>query len=186
MSAFNWFRNLHLSYFSKPVADRSLYRAIRRQPPKSLVEIGVGNGKRTGLLLEFMLAVHPAADVRYAGVDLFEARPAESPGLALKQAHALLKPLGVKTQLVPGDPHSALARCANSLREIDWLVISPDVDAESLAKAWTFIPRMLYAGSKVWTTEAGANGGAGMFRELTKEEIERKVEQQQKASRRAA
>lgn len=122
--------------------------------------------------MELVFDVHAAADVRYVGIDLFEARPAESPGMALKQAHAFFKPLGVKLQLVPGDPHSALSRIANGLRDIDWLIVSADVDAESMTRAWMFVPRMLSPTTRAFVERPGENGKASRFQELTRAEIQ--------------
>jgi hypothetical protein len=52
-------------------------------------------------------------------------------------------------QLVPGDPYSALARTANSLPDIDLMLVDADQDAESLSQAWFYAPRMLHEESLV-------------------------------------
>jgi len=136
--------------------------------------------------MEFVLESHAASDIRYVGVDLFEARSPAAPGLTLKQAHALIKPLGVKTQLVPGDPHAALSRVANAVRDIDWLVISADVDHESMSRAWLFVPRMMNATTRVFVEQAEADGKPHQFRELTRTDVESLASQQQKTSRKVA
>ena len=66
--------------------------------------------------------------VRYVGIDLFEARPAISPGMTLKRAHRLFRATGVESRLIPGDPLTALARAANSLANSDFVVIAADQD----------------------------------------------------------
>ncbi|MFM9069278.1 MAG: hypothetical protein ACKOUR_18390 [Planctomycetota bacterium] len=170
MSALQFLKNLHLAYLSKPVADRVIYQAAVKHRPKSIVELGVQSGQRTQKLLQRLLQETPAAELRYTGIDLFEARPAESPGLALKQAYALFKPLGIKTQLIPGDPSSALARSANNLRETDLLIISADQPAEALERAWIYVPRMLKPTSLVyWETTTAP--GVTTFRLVTADEI---------------
>lgn len=186
MSAVSWFRRIYLCYFSKPAGDRALLKACRKAAPKSIVEIGVGSGQRLLRLMEFVLESHAAADVRYWGVDLFEARPAESPGLALKQAHALFKPLGIKIQLVPGDPYSALARIANAVRDVDWFVIGADVDQDALHRAWPFVPRMLSDSTRLFWETRGADGQPAQFRELKRADVEAIVAEQKTAARRAA
>lgn len=186
MGAKRWLRRIYLCYFSRPVGERALYRACRRQAPKSIVEIGVGTGQRISRLMEFVLESHAASDVRYVGIDLFEARSPDSPGLGLKQAHAQFKPLGIKLQLVPGDPHSALSRVANAVRDVDWLVIAADVDRESMTRAWPFVPRMLNATTRVYVEEPGTDGKLNQYRELTRAEVESFAAQQQKSARKAA
>jgi hypothetical protein len=92
-----------------------------------------------------MATLHgPAREISYLGVDQFEARTKkEGDGLKLKEAHCTLKASGARVRLVPGDPLSALARIANTTQGIDFLVVGADVDAESLARAWFYLPRML-------------------------------------------
>jgi hypothetical protein len=175
---------LYWSRLAKPVADRDVYRWVRKQRPRHIVELGVGTAIRTRRLFEILLQDVPAAEVRYAGIDLFEARPAHAPGLPLKQMHTLLKPIGIKVQLIPGDPFTALSRAANGLTKTDLLIISADQDAESLARAWIYVPRMLLPESRV-LLETGTNGQT-TFLPLTLSEVEQRASQQLKATRRAA
>lgn len=184
MSAVKLLKYLYWSRWAKPVADRDVYKWVRKHRPRSIVELGVGNALRTRRLFEILLEDVPAAEVRYAGIDLFEARPADAPGLPLKQLHTLLKPIGVKVQLIPGDPFAALSRAANGLTKTDLLIISADQDAESLARAWIYVPRMLLAESRVFL-ESGANGQT-KFIPLTPADVEQRASQQMKATRRAA
>ena len=79
--------------------------------------------------------------------------------MSLKQAFAALRQPEVKVQLVPGDPNMALRRVANSLTGTDLLLIAADQDRDSLAAAWTWVPRMLTATSLVF--HGGASGQAG-------------------------
>lgn len=159
-------RYLYWAYLSAPASDRVLYRTIRRQMPASIVELGIGDGRRTTRLLDVALRFREGQPVRYAGVDLFEARPATEAGLTLKHAYRLLGARGVQLRLAPGDPYSALARIANSLAGTDLLVIARDQDRESLERAWQFIPRMLHDRSLVFLQEPN-----GTFRRMSRDEI---------------
>jgi hypothetical protein len=96
------------------------------------------------------LAVRPDDEIRYAGIDLFEARAASQPGLTLKAAYKLLRQVPVQSQLIPGDPFTALARVANNLTGTDLLVIAADQDPQQLARAWALVPRMLHDNSLVF------------------------------------
>lgn len=171
MSTVSFLKYCYWSYLAKPAADRAIYRAIREHKPASIVEIGIGNAARTRRMLELSLQ-HASADaLKYTGIDLFEARPEGSAGLALKQAHTQLKSFGVKVQLVPGDPYSALARAANGLRAVDMIIISHDQDAESMEHAWFYFPRMLHPKSLVLLEVAAAKPGETRFQDVSHSEI---------------
>ncbi len=186
MNAFKYLRNVYLCYFSKPVADRALYRLLRKQRVQSIVEIGVGQLQRTRKLLEFAAEKTVLEQLKYAGIDLFEARAATTAGVGLKQAHKDLKPLVGKLQLIPGDVFSALARSANSLTKTDLLIISADTNAEALAKAWFYVPRMLHDHSQVFLEEPSERAGETHFRLLKRLEIEQFASTAARSMRRAA
>ncbi len=186
MNALKFLRNFYLCHFSKPVANRALYRLLRTTKVQSIVEIGLADLSRTHRLLELVLEKTPAEEVRYAGVDLFEGRSAECPGVTLKQAHKQLKALGLRVQLLPGDPLSALARGANALTKTDLLIVSADVAGESLAKAWFYVPRMLHDRSCVLVEERGATPAESQFRQLRPLEVEQLASAAARTMRRAA
>jgi len=163
-------RYVYLAYFSRPASERGLYRLIRRNKPQRIVEIGIGDGHRAARMIQVAARYRTAGPIRYAGVDLFETRSAEHPGLTLKQAHRLLKPSGARVQLIPGDPLAALARAANALAGTDLVIISADQDASSLTAAWFYVPRMLHEGSCV-LVECEAEEGKLELRPLSKSEI---------------
>jgi hypothetical protein len=175
----------YLAYCSQPAGQRMLYRHLRRHPCRSIVEVGLGTAERTQRLMRVARRFSSAETIRYTGIDLFEARPQPNTGLKLKEAHQRLHVPGFKVQLVPGDPLSALGRMANTLREIDLLVISADQDAESLAKAWYYVPRMLHSQTSVlWErvdTEAQGRG----FQVLSRVDVDRLAEASSRTMRRA-
>jgi hypothetical protein len=153
---------LYLAYFSKPVSDRVLYRAIHRHRWQRILEIGVGSAHRALRMLDVASRHHPKEDLFYVGIDEFEARPATCPGLSLKETHRQFKARQFKAQLLPGDPRSALVRAANALRNIDLVVISADQNAASLAQAWFYLPRVLHADSVVYQEQVGPEGTAAL------------------------
>ncbi|MEX2187825.1 MAG: hypothetical protein WD875_13555 [Pirellulales bacterium] len=172
MSLVDRIKFVHLAYFSQPVADRAIYRAIRRSQPTTIVEIGVGMGQRAVRAIALASKLRPGQRIAYTAVDLFEASPSGRPALGLKKAHQLLSATGAKVQLVPGDPFSALARMANTLTGTDLLIVSADQRGESLDRAWFYVPRMLHDASVVMVEEpAAGNGGQTTFRELAKRDV---------------
>ena len=166
MSAIYFLRYAHLAYFSKPKSERVVYRAIRRLRPRSIVEIGVGDGARSQRMIKLCGRIVGAEHFRYTGIDLFEAREATQPGITLKLAHKILKPLAAKVQLIPGDPFSALSRTANSLTQTDLIIIRSDQEAQAMARAWFYLPRMLSERCQV-LHERESSSGEKQFRRLS-------------------
>jgi len=143
-------RYLYLAYFSKPKRDRILFRAIGSRSTRKILEIGLGSAQRTLRLID--LAARTSGEpVRYAAIDLFEAREA-GPGecLSLKEAHCLFKASKAHVQLIPGDPALTLRRSANSLQNMDLVIVNHENPAEWLGEGWFYLPRMLHEASKVY------------------------------------
>ncbi len=169
---------VHLAYLSKPPGERGIYRWVRRLRPRKIVELGIGDGLRTTRILGLTLQLND--QLHYCGIDLFEAREAQSPGLTYKRAFRLLRLPGAHVTLVPGDPYTALARTANALTGTDMLLISADQSAASLEQAWFYLPRMLHDGSVVLRQDP-----QGLYQPLDRDAIQRLADTQQ-ALRRAA
>jgi hypothetical protein len=164
---------LYLAWLSSPACDRTLYRLIRKHRLRKIVELGVGQGKRAVRMIRVAQLFAAPAAVRYLGIDLFELRGPGCPaGLSLKQSHRLLRATGAKVQLAPGDPRTALERVANSLTGTDLVVISADQEAESLSRAWFYVPRMLHERSLVLVEEPSSNGTPGRLRIVARQEVE--------------
>ena len=150
MSILNRLKSIHLNYFSTPSAERLVFRVIAKQRICSMVELGIGTGQRSRRMIEQAQRSSPVAEIRYTGVDAFEGRDSEvAVGLPLIEVHRMLKATSARVQLVPGDPFTALARTANSLPGTDLVLISADQDAESVSRAWFYLPRMLHDASVV-------------------------------------
>ncbi len=181
----NRLKYLYLSYLSRPASDRVLYRAIGRRKVRRILEIGMGPSRRTLRMIDLAGRVNQGDSVRYAAIDLFEARPREgTPGLALKETHRLLKSTPAVVQLIPGDPASALARAANSLLNLDLVIISADHDEPSLEGAWFYLPRMLHGNSAVYLESRDAGSPSPRLTLLEADDIARCA--QSRRPRRAA
>ena len=186
MSAGKFLRKLYLFYFSQPAADRQIFRAVRSRTIRSIVELGIGPLSRTQRILEIASWRPESEPLRYTGIDLFDARPADQPPLALKQAHATLQVPNFRVQLVPGTPDVALKRVANSLAHTDLLLIDGSHDARTLAQTWNWIPRMLTGDSLVFWQQPGAKAGQTQWKPLTIVEIQQLAVAAGKEARRAA
>lgn len=164
-----WLHHLWLTHFSKPKGERVLFRSIKERPVRSILEIGVGDLSRAERLIPFAGGFLPNGELHYTAIDLFEGRPDPATGVSLKEAHGRLKRHDAKIKVIPGDPFSALARTANSLGGTDLVLIASDVDAESMQRAWVYLPRTLHETSRVLVATAGVGGEH--YRALTTAEI---------------
>ena len=139
---------------------------------RRILEVGIGVGQRASRMIEMAGRFHSSPDIRYVGIDPFEARSAmDGPGVTLKMAHRLLHATGAQVQLIPGDPFAALSRTANSLGRIDLMVVSGRLDPRQLARAWFYVPRLLDEQSAV-LLEKLLPGGQTSVRLATADEIQ--------------
>lgn len=138
-------RYAYLAYFSKPKADRAVYRAVHKVKPKTIVEIGVGSAERAVRAISLAAKHQPGERIAFTAVDMFEASPPGRASLGLKKAHQHLSATGAKIQLVPGDPFSALARMANSLMGTDLLIIAADQQARRSLTQRLLAPALMEA-----------------------------------------
>lgn len=161
----------YLCWFSNPKADRELYRAIRRNRVRQIVELGIDSIERTQRMIRLASRLSPegAGSIKYASVDLFDARGAAQQALRLKDAHRMLVSTGASVRLIPGDVLSGLARGANQLNDTDLLIVSSTWAPELLERAWHYVPRMLASSPQIY---AATDDG---FRSVGREEIERRA-----------
>lgn len=173
MSIISQLRLLYLCYFSKPVAERPIYRAIRRHRVQKIVELGVADGRRALRMIEVAGFAASRSDVHYVGMDLFEDRPhSAGPGMSLKATHQLLRKTGARVQLMPGIPSDGLMRLANALGKVDLLIVPTELDSASSAHVWFFVPRMLHKQSLVFV-EGKSPDGQPLLRAKPRDEIDR-------------
>jgi len=141
----SWLRYVWLTYWSKPVHQRWLLRAIRSQGVQNIVHVGVGDGQFASRMID-VAQRYSNQRVCYTGIDHFEG--SRKGVLSLRNAHVLLKSHGAKVKLIPGDVYSAFARFANELTNTDLLLIG-ETDEEALQRSWLYMPRMLHDKSLV-------------------------------------
>ena len=180
-------RYLHLAYLSHPAENRPLYRAIRRNRIRRIVEIGVGSVERAVRMIRLASQIDSPIKVRYTGLDRFELRqPEHGEPLSLKQAHRDLRSTGAQVQLVPGNPAQSLTRVANSLMNTDLVLIGAEEGAMVTEQAGFYLPRLLHGGSLVFEERRDASDAVSIWRRLTPLEIESRVRHRWRPSQRAA
>jgi hypothetical protein len=152
--AVNFLESIWLAHLSQPSCDRVLYRAIRKRRVRQIMEVGIGDLRRGLRMIRLAQRYHPAAKIRYVGVDLFEARPdSGAAAMSLKHAYRLLRATGAKVHLIPGDALQALVRSANALPGNELLLVASDHATELLAQAWRYVPRMLAPSALIYAAQ---------------------------------
>lgn len=151
LNAFWW------CWLARPKSDRALYRLIRKHKPRKLMLVGLADTVRPLRMISLAKRYHPAEPIEFAGIDRFELRTADMPSLSLKKTHRLLRPTAARINLLPGDPHEALSRAANTLHGIELVVISAGQIAESQSPAWFFLHRLLAPHAIVLREEISAD-----------------------------
>jgi hypothetical protein len=185
MKFVHWLRYWYYAYWSQPEHERQIFRALKNGSCRSLVEIGVQDGRCAERILRWLKDC--GTTVRYTGIDLFEARPAAPLSYSVKEVYRRLARWTPHLRLVPGDPLTALRRTANDLRETDVLIIHADQDESSLAHAWPYVPRMLTSQSII-LREVPVEGARQRltFARLTLGDVEHLAAASRSGARRAA
>ncbi|MCC7083625.1 MAG: hypothetical protein IT427_01305 [Pirellulales bacterium] len=174
MAAASRIRALWLTWFSQPAGNRALYRCIQKQRPRRIMELGLGNLTRAERMISLAVRHSPVGEIQYIGIDLFDARPQGLPGLPLKDAHKLLRATGVRVNLIPGSPLEALSRTANSLRDIDLVVISADQPDIALEQAWFYVPRTISADAVLFREESSSREAKSLvLKQLSRLDLQR-------------
>jgi hypothetical protein len=169
VAAANWFRYARLAHFSRPRANRQLYRLVKRDQISRIVEVGISDLSRAVAMIEVAQRFAGDKKVWYTGIDLFEARQSGST-LPMKETYRILRATEANVRLVPGAPASSLAAAANAHQNTDLILIGPDVTEADLEGAWFYVPRMLNETSTV-LTERRTPDGQPVFTPLTRTQI---------------
>lgn len=147
---------LKLVLFSKPKCDRVVYRQIARTRPRTILELGLGNGLRTANLFAVAGRHCEANEISYTGIDLFDGRTKTMPQLKLKDTYCALRPTGVDVRLIPGEVATGLRILANGGRKYDLVVADASVAAKLDQVALEIIARLMGEKSVlIWQIEDG-------------------------------
>lgn len=184
LTGVQFLRQIYLTRFSDPAQNRDIYREFFRRRPASLFVFGVDSPELVQELIGLMREWHPTERVRLALLDPFDARPATSPKLTLRETNARFAELPLRLTLHPGDPAFTLPRVANQLGAADAILISPTIDADAFASAWYFLPRLMHATTVLIEGIAGPTGIS--CRAVSAQEVSRRADVTANRTRRAA
>jgi hypothetical protein len=160
-----------LIMFSKPEANRAVYKLASKTTPLNIVEFGLESASRTEMLIRVVQRrCEGDAPVRYTGIDLFEGRAKEEPRLPLIEVHRKLTQTGAKIRLLPGDFVTSLPRIANQLQNVDLMVVTASQSMKDLAASWFYVPRILSEQGCVML-KCNDEGGSA-FLKISRSEVE--------------
>ena len=158
MAGIGFGRRLWLTRFSQPASDRPLYRHLLARKPARILQLGIGSLGRAERLLAVAAAL-AGGQPQLVGLDRFEGRLSSEPaGPTLKQAHQRLHGLA-RTQLVPGNADTSLARLCNHLGIFDLVLIDASTDPRNLERCWFFLQRITNPASLVLAETVASTGG---------------------------
>jgi hypothetical protein len=143
VSAASGWNAFYWCWLARPKSNRALYKLVRKHQPNKIMLLGLDDLARPLKIISLAQRYLPTEQIHFAGIDSFDARPAGAPPLPLKVAHQHLRPTGAKVHLFPGQPHETMPRAANTLHGFQLVFISADQAAESLARSWFFLNRLL-------------------------------------------
>jgi hypothetical protein len=121
-----------------------MYRLVKRQQVRRIVEVGLNDIGFTSSLIEVAQRFAGDQKVVYSGLDWFDARPKQMSRLTLKDAYRMLHATGASVRLVPGVPPTSLASVANAHQNTDLILVSSAITCDELESAWFYVPRMLH------------------------------------------
>ncbi len=130
MNRSGWLQRLYWTRLAKPREDRPLFRYLLDRPFRSILEIGMGDGRRTRRIAHLVEVPPDVEKIRYIGTDEFESATDGKTHLKLKEAHRMAAQLGFRAWLIPGAAESAVVRVAHKFGPSDLVVLNGCLDPE--------------------------------------------------------
>lgn len=153
-----------------PVLHPTLAELVEQNKIHRLLEIGLGDGQRTSLLVQRLKQQSAEADLEYLAIDSFEG--AQAAGLSLKQAYLLLRGFQVRPRFLPGEPLPVLKEHSNTIREVDLILLS--AAAGNWREFGIYLPRMLSPTGRVFQEVIEAETQAVDWLEISVAELEKR------------
>ncbi|QDT68476.1 hypothetical protein MalM25_13980 [Planctomycetes bacterium MalM25] len=166
------FKYARRALFSKPTPERQLLKALKQQPIRRVVELGVDSEEATVTLLQALAKQAGGEPIEYTAIDPFEVRPADQEALPLAGYYRQLVATGARVRLKPGEVAPGVAAHANSLADTDLLLLSRRTTDADLGPSWFYVPRMCHPGTLVFRRHEGETAEQpGEWRPITLEEV---------------
>ena len=125
----------------------SICRLVKRSGATSILEIGVGDGKRALSVTKALIESNPGTIVRYAAIDMFEM--ADGP-ITLKDFNLQLRNQGVQATLVPMEITPGIARVSSTIGVVDLVLIGDNQEDVELTTTTSALKRVSSANTSVF------------------------------------
>ena len=125
----------------------SICRLVKRSGATSILEIGVGDGKRALSVTKALIESNPGTIVRYAAIDMFEM--ADGP-ITLKDFNLQLRNQGVQATLVPMEITPGIARVSSTIGVVDLVLIGDNQEDVELTTMTSALKRVSSANTSVF------------------------------------
>lgn len=140
------------SQIIKPLRYRTLIREIAKQKSKSILEVGVFNGRNSNRMIETAKSFHKPININYYGFDLFEMLTQEElkeefskMPLSEQSIREKLQPTGVHINLYKGYSQETLANFVteNPNIHIDFIFIDGGHSIETVTSDWNNLSKIV-------------------------------------------
>jgi len=145
-------------------AEASICRLVKRSGATSVLEIGIGDGKRALSVARSLVEANPDKKVTYAAIDMFEM--GDGP-ITLRDFNQQLREQNVKPTLVPMGVIPGLARVSSTVGMIDLILIAEPTEQIEMTTLSMQLKRLTTSKSAVYQladekwTKLDLHGNAG-------------------------
>jgi hypothetical protein len=150
MNVREFIRYLFLAHRTKPRRYRSLFRTIRRNACRNIVEIGVYDGRHALQMIQTALISYSKDDVRYCGFDLFEdldedllRQESSKQPLSCGAVRSKLESTGANIRLFKGNTKTSLPRHIDDIGEADFIFVDGGHSEETIESDWSNVKKLM-------------------------------------------
>ena len=172
---------IQIKYARRPRRYRQVLRAVARLRPRSILEVGVFQGRRGVEMIEAAALSRPVEEIEYFGFDLFEKMTSDVMRVELSkwpnpiaEVTARLEATGATIELHAGFTQDTLAAflATNPGRRIDFIFLDGGHAVETIHSDWSYLHQLMHSKTVVvlddyyvdcphLTDEFGCNGVVG-------------------------
>ena len=138
-------------WLRRPRRYDHLYRTIRAERPRHIMEIGTWNGERAVRMLKLASRFHPAGEIHYYGFDLFEEMTPEKFDEEISklpptraEVEAKIATTGANIHLHKGDTTLTMPPLMASLPKMDFVFLDGGHSVRTIASDWQCVEQAMH------------------------------------------
>ena len=145
-----------LLWFIRPKRYEHLYRTIRAEQPRAIMEIGTWNGERAVRMLNLAGKFHGPGEIHYYGFDLFEEMTPEKfeeeiskfPPIR-QEVQEKLGGTGAHIHLYQGDTTITMPPLVGNLPKMDFVFLDGGHSIKTITNDWACVQQVMHEGTVV-------------------------------------